>query len=455
MVEVMVAGLILVIGSLALLSLVDATARTTFRAEQGQVVSDRLQEEIEQIKQLPYEEIALTGLPADTADTKIPSWRVSGTSFATAQNGSGLQPLVYNGSSLYEGGTVDSGAVSPAAEPFQSGDVKGTIYRFITWEDLPSCPEAQCPGPQDAKRLIVSILLDSTASGGTRAYQELQAQITDPEAQPVDDENPTNPNPGGPKPWLFFLTDTTCDKTAREPIVADHLTHNTRGACGAGMKNGNNPGAPDLMFTEAPPLTGEQPIFDYATDVEPSLNPELDKGLQLVRLGSLGCPGSALDILNVPDLLEPDRFQKVHKWLSNEVGSGFDIQLNGEGTLSLWTQTVNESVHRGKLCIWLFVRQTNLLGIPVDTPAVNLTPPLVNLTYFQYEIDPWPSKWTEVQIPLSFALNAHLLPGTRLGLAIAVEKGATPGQGLQFMYDEPSFDSRLEVKSNSNLPEAP
>ena len=47
-----------------------------------------------------------------------------------------------------------------------------------------------------------------------------------------------------------------------------------------------------------------------------------------------------------------------------------------------------------------------------------------------------------------------LLPGERLGLAISVEKGGTnPGDGLEFMYDHPSFDSRLQIKTSSVLPD--
>ena len=452
-VEVMVAGLILTIGSLAVLTLVDTAARSTYRAEAGQVVSDRLQQEVEEIKQLPYDEIALTGVPQDSTDTKLPNWRVSGTTFATAQSGAGAAPLVYDGSALFGGGTVSGGALSPNPEEFDNGDIHGQIYRFVTWEDDPTCPAAQCPGSQDMKRVIVAAVLDEAASGGERAYQELQAQIADPDAEPVDNENPIPPGDEDAKPWTFWLTDTTCNNSTRQSITADHPTHNTRGGCGAGQKSGNNPGAPDLMFDQAPPFDEEQPIFDYATDVEPAVNPGGDRGLQLVRGGSNGCLNSTLDILNIPDVLEPDRFQKVHKWLSPPIPGGFNIELNGEGTLNLWTQTVNGAVHPGKICVWLFVRQTNILGVPVDTPAVNLTPPLVNLTYFTHERSQWPTSWTEISIPLRFMLNAHLLPNTRLGLAISVERSGTPGQGLQFMYDEPSFDSRLELKTHSLLPD--
>jgi hypothetical protein len=451
-VEVVVAALILIVGSLAVLALIDTTARSTFRAEEGQVVANRLQQELEEIKRLPYNEIALSSLPADTTDTSIPAWRVSGTTFATAKNGGGAAALVYNGGTLFAGGTISGGAVPSAPEPFTAGDVTGTIYRYVTWGDDPSCPSTQCPGAQDFKRVVVAARLDPSSSGGTRSYQEVQAQVADPEAEPVDDENPIDPGDENAKPWVFWLTDTTCNHSSRQPITGDHLSHNTRGACSAGRRTGNSPGAPDLMFTEAPPFEEEQPIYDYATDVEPAQNPGSDRGLQLVRSSSLGCLTDSLSIPLVPDLLEPDKFQKVHKWLSPPVPNGFDIQLNGEGSLSLWTQTVNGGNYAGKICVFLFVRQINLLGIPVDTPAVNLQPPLLNATYFTYQQSTWPSTWTEIHVPLSFLLNLHLLPGSRLGVAIQVDRNGTGADGLQFMYDEPSFDSRLEVKSTSLLP---
>ena len=262
--------------------------------------------------------------------------------------------------------------ISPNPETFTSGDVKGTIWHFVVWEDDPSCPVAQCPGTQDVKRLIVSVRLDSTPVGGTRRYQELQAQLTDPAAQPVDNENPIDPGTDTTQPWTFWLTDTTCDHTTRQPIVADHLTHNTRGGCSTGMTTGNNPGAPDLMFNDPPPFDEEAPIFDYATDVEPTQSPGSDRGLQLVKEASNGCLSDATDVALAPDLTEPDRFQKVHKWVSPAIPDGFDVQLNGQGTLNLWTQTINAAVYPAKICVWLFVRQVSDLGVAVDTPVLNL-----------------------------------------------------------------------------------
>jgi type II secretory pathway pseudopilin PulG len=459
MIETMVAALILTLSSLAVLNLVSTQARNTYRGEQSQVVSNRLQAEMERIKQLPYAQIALTGLPADTTTASDPRWRVSGTNYATGQNGTPFRPLVYNGSSLDDGGTVSEGVISPIPEAFSSGDVHGLIYRSVVWEDNPNCGDA-CPGAQDMKRVIVAIRLDTTSVAGSRHYQELQTQIADPDATVA---GPHPPGAGGGKPWTFWLTDTTCDNTDRQPTTGDHLLHNTNGACSAGLKDssqctsGCEPGAPDLMVTHAPPLVDESPIYDYATDLEPPVNPDQDKGIQMSKPSSPGCLSSLFQpltdasgaLVNDPDAT---RMQTIHKWVSPPMGPGYNVTLDGTGTLNLRSLTINNGTYPGKICVWLFERHSNGSGAPVDTPASNLD--VSGATYFTHSPagGVWPSDvWTELHIPLNFSLTT-LTPESRLGLAIQVERSGTSGGGIQFMYDEPSFDTRLEVSSTSDLP---
>jgi hypothetical protein len=464
-VEVMVAAMIMIVGGLAVLQVVDAAARNNYRGEQSQVASNRLQEEMERIKQLPYDQIALTGVPADTSDLTDPRWRTQGTSFAVTQQGGGQQPLVYNGSALTGPGptTVTGGMIDPTPIPFTSGDVAGNIYRFVVWENDETCDEAQCPGTQDLKRVIVAVRVDATASGGDRAYQEIQTQIVDPKVLPAD--NPScrppedcdgdgNPDPlpdPDSKPWPLYLTDTSCDNTTRQPITGDHATHNSRGACSAGLNTGNDPGAPDLMFSAAPLLDPESPIFDYATDVEPTVDPGLDKGLQMLPQSSAGCTIDALGVAS-NDLEGDQNWRKVHRWLTPTLPESSDVPLNGEGTLSLWSQTVNNVSYAGKICVWLFKRQVNVLGQTTDTPFANLDQG--GIPYFTYSDSTWPTTWTELPIPFNFPTDVQLLAGDRLGLAIAIDPSGTGdgSQGLQFMYDEPSFDTRLELKTLSTPP---
>src|SRR4051794_13647547 len=69
----------------------------------------------------------------------------------------------------------------------------------------PDVSGGQLPGTQDLKRVIISVRLDTTAVAGPRHYQELQSQVSDPNAT-VAGQNPSNPT--NATPWTFFLTDT-------------------------------------------------------------------------------------------------------------------------------------------------------------------------------------------------------------------------------------------------------
>jgi type II secretory pathway pseudopilin PulG len=450
LIEVVIAIFLLMLGSLTVLSLVDASARNNYRVEQSQVAVNQLEAELERIKQLPYDQVALASAPASSVDRDEPGWRVSGARFALERDGTDLRPLVVNGATLEAGGTVSGGTLSAAPTPFQSGDIAGTISRYVVWVDDTRCPESVCPGSEDIKRIIVAATLNSTSPGGDRAYQELQTDIVDPNATPVVDEVPEG---GGEEGTFatFWLTDTTCNNSERQDLTGHHETHNTLGTCGAGMKTGATPGAPDLMFNDPPKLdpalpADQQPLFDYATDVEPLTGADADRGIQIRHSGLPGCIFS-------PSILDGTPSQKVHRWLTPPIPNNFQLLLDGEATLSLWTRTLNGAEHPGRICAFLFARKLNVLGIPVDVPMVNQD--ITNATWFPHEEATWPrTNWTEISIDMNFLYAAGaLLPGERLGLAISVEKGGTnPGDGLEFMYDHPSFDSRLQVKTTSIIP---
>jgi Tfp pilus assembly protein PilV len=448
--EVMIAALILAASSLAVLNLIASGARTNYRAEQSQVVSDRLQSEVEKIKQLAdnenYDRIALSSAPAQSADPNDPAFRVSGADFNVSPSGSQLEPMV-----------IDAAGMAPTSS-FTSGDVHGTIHRFITWEADSACSDC-------VKRVTVAIQLDATASGGVRQYQELQSVIGDPRADTTR-ENPVPPcdtcGPGEPKPWTFWLTDTSCNNTDRQPLSGNHKAHNTRATCDKGVKNADNcttvvvtttctGGAPDLMVTHPPQNSTPEPLYNFATDIVDQ-NVNQDQGLRLLKPATSGC--QALDLPVVSDVTNPYRFREVHKWVTPPMPNGFNVQLDGSGTLNLWTRTVGNQSSAGSICVYLFQRQLNVLGVPIDTPAVNTDLSTTNeITYFQYTRSSWPSgpKWNEVSIPLHFSLNL-LAPNSQLGLAIQVERSGTSGDGLQFYYDEPSYESLLEVHSTSLLP---
>jgi hypothetical protein len=454
-VEVVVAGMILVVGALGVLGVVDAATRNTFRAEQSQVVANVLQGEMEKLRQIPYAELALTELPIHASDAENPNNRVASAEFFyTGRNKTGLKRLVYNGGSdgteTIEGGTVD-----PGPTPFEVGDVRGDVYRYVVWD---TCPSSLCEDGRHLKRAVVVVSLDQTASGGNRRYQEVQSQFVDPDAEPSSFPG-QEPGRDDNLTWLLWLTDTPCSQSTRQVPPAtggDHPTHNTRGDCANGPQTGNVPGAPDLLDVKAPDngLGNPDYQYDYATDVNPQ--PDNDAGLQLLSGGDCGSAEMtdlARGVATEPDA-DPTTFQKVHRWLSAPMPEGDQVLLTGEdSSLSLWTRTIAGALYPGRICVWLFVRSYGESTI-TDTMAVNLGPPLS--LHFEHFAQSWPSSgWTEISIPLKFGYAEEggalpLPPGSRVGLALSV--GDDTPSGLQILYDEPSFEAVLELETAGAKP---
>jgi hypothetical protein len=328
------------------------------------------------------------------------------------------------------------------------------VYRYVVWD---TCPASLCQDRGHLKRAVVVVRLSTTASGGTRRYQEIQGQFVDPEVEPMvlPEQNPGGSND---ESWTLWLTDTPCDQAKRQVPPAkngDHLTHNTRADCVAGLHTGSVPGAPDLLWPEAP--TGETDHnYDYATDVEPQSG--VDEGLQILPGGDCSSAATtelATGVAKEPDP-HPDAFQKVHRWLSPPVPSHEGAQnllLTGEGTLSLWTRTLSGAHYPGRICAWLFARSESK-GLVTDTLVVNLGPP--TSLDFSYFAQSWPSSgWTEISMPLSFGYADEggalpLPPGSRLGLALSV--GSDTSSALQLRYDMPSFDSRIQLATTGAPP---
>lgn len=464
-VEVVVAGLILVVGSLGVLGIVDVASRNTFRAEQSQVVANVLQREMEKLRRRSYGELALSSLPSHSSDPSDPDSRIASSDFFyTGRDGTGLKRLVHNGGSN-NGETIEGGTVDPGPTDIQVGNVSGSVYRYVVWD---TCPATLCQDGRHLKRAVVAVRLDRTASGGTRRYQEIQGQFVDPEAEP---SSFPSTEPGGSEdiPWTLQLTDTPCDQPARlepPPEEGVHPTHNTRGDCEDGLQQGSVPGAPDLLaWPDASEVPKEEepgekvdPPYDFSTDVEPEEGAEEDLGLQIE-------PGGACDSEEATELASgvasepdphPEAFKRVHRWLSvpiPEHEGAQDLLLTGEGTLALWTQTLGGAPYPGRICAWLFVRSYSQ-GVTTDTLAYNLGPPLsLDFSYFAQS---WPSSGeTEISIPLNFGYAGEggalaLPPGSRLGLALSV--GAETPSALQLFYDSPSFDSRIELATTGAPP---
>lgn len=451
LIEVLVGVVVLGTTALATLQVMVGAVKVNFRTEQTQVAIQQAQAELESIHTLSFEQVALTGPPPATP-ANGPGSRIAATCagqgvsddgcFGLNENGSNLAPLVVEGGNLENGSTVTGGAINPGPTAWSSGDVSGSVYRYVVWQNDYACPESKCAGSQDRKRVVVVVTIDTKASGGERAYREVQSDFIDPDLG--KDVEPT-PDPAQEViAQQLFMTDTRCSEEGRSTPTADHSSHNTLGHC-----SGDNP--PDKLSTE-PPQTDpafpaeSQPFYDFATDIEPTTGGDADKGLQIRRDDRTGC-------LYAPAASVPA--ERTHRWLSDEIEAGSSLVLENDATLSIWSQTLNSAVSNGTICAFLFIREIGAGGQVIDTPIGDAAN--AGLPYFSYSAAQWPSgEWGQISIPMQLQpppgeTVTTLVPGERLGLAISVES-TTATDSLQVLYEHVDHDSRLEIETTTPLP---
>src|SRR5687768_12498909 len=130
--EMLVASMLLVVGMMATLLAFDSSTRNTLRLKQSQVMLERAQQEMEKIRALPYNQIALTVLPAQSSDPESPASRISAGSFALTRDLTRYASLVVNGTSLFPNRTVTGGTLAPEST-VTSGDLTLRVYRYVVW----------------------------------------------------------------------------------------------------------------------------------------------------------------------------------------------------------------------------------------------------------------------------------------------------------------------------------
>lgn len=458
LIEVVVASLVLALAALATFGVLAAATKNAQRAKASQVAQDLAQEEIERLRAVPFDQLALSSVPETSESALNPGSRVGeeGKTFALQRNPVGeYAPLVIN----------EEFGFSPKSEflsgEADSGGVGGTVYRYVVWRDDESCPETECPGEQDYKQVIVAVQ-PKAGSGqqSERGYVEVQAKRIDPEeaSEPAPSEGGEEGG-GGPgnegdpvTAQQFFFSDTACSEsgeTTRAEIESDHLLHNTLGTCASGPQTGSSVGAPDTLLLAAPPdpdpLDEFNPaLFDYSNDFYLEPTPDTDKGVQIRRDDTSGCHYDPTGTAN------PE--SQVHRWVSDPVPHAF--QMSGAVTLEFYTRTLNDALYTGSLCIFLFDRVESGGGETAEdtflVDQVGANP------YWVYEPEGngfWPrNSWTKVRLTMEFEEAPHVIPaGQRLGVALGVDPANTPADAIPVMYDHPNYPSRLEVDTTTPI----
>jgi prepilin-type N-terminal cleavage/methylation domain-containing protein len=485
LIEVLVAAVILVLASMAVFGVLTAATRNAQRAQATQVALDKAQEEIEKLHSIPYNELALYKNPPPSSAPLNPNYRVSGGEFFLQREPLGKKAeLVINGGSIRGGGEVH-GEVKSGPINFQEGTVSGKIYRYIVWQNDPTCPESAtnltedfCPGNQDYKQIVVSVQLNPPAGENRELnYVEVQSQVVNPEARAQRTTQGNEPGSGGTgaggkqeeeerekelkedetglltsgkavTAQQFYLSDTPCaasGTTTREEISGDHLLHNTLGICANGLQTGQTAGAPDALLRAAPPDPAPEdesnpPLLDYSSDsyLEPPSGS--DNGLQILHDDSAGC--------NFPPKSTVHPEAKIHRWVTDKMPQ--DFKLSGTVTLEFYSRTIAEASYPGTICAFLFKRNSTEVS---DTRFENAENGRLYWTFSSQGSSSWPrTEWTRLRLTMKIAGTQEVKTGERLGLALSVEAAAvSPAAGLEVLYDHPDFASRLEVDTTTPI----
>ena len=448
--EVLVAILIVSIGAMTTFGLLSTATRNAHRAEASQVALEYAEQELELLRSMESEELALTFAPPHSSNEFSPNYRVGNGAFALTRDPlDNEQTLVVNGGSLYGGGEISGGAVSPGPTAFTSGDVTGKVFRYIVWRNDDECSETNCPGKQDYKQIVVAVKLDAPPSqAAERGYFEVQSNFIDP-----DDNSESDPLPGDDGKVItaqqFFLTDTPCvaaGTTARQEITGHHLLHNTLGTCASGVQTGTTKGAPDAMVLGATPDPDpEDPTnpleYDYSNDFYLDTTPDTGTGVQIRKDDTNGCHYAPTGTTN------PE--SQVHRWVTDPMAE--DFSMTGTATLQFFTESLNNSSGTGQVCVYLFKRHDEG-AVATDTLLTNLSGGVGYWTHSPTENGPWPQEWGKVRLTMSFNGAPYEIPdGDRLGVALSVERANTQADALSFMYDHPNYPTRLEVETSTPI----
>jgi prepilin-type N-terminal cleavage/methylation domain-containing protein len=432
LIEVLIAVTVMSVGVGSTMKVFGSAGRTTLSAQAQHVAVQQGQAELERMASLPYNQLALTGAPESSSDPLHPGAKVAGASFTVR---AGLtEPLVLSA----EGGQTPQ--VAPGAETFAVGSggatITGKVYRYVTWRDE-NCPPSLCDGAQDTKRLTVAVTVDAPYRPSNRPPLWMSTVVADPSSVPPGAQSPPGGTPHSGPPVTaqsFYLYDTPCSQTARQPQSGNHPVRNTAssGAVADDNSTCEHPSEdhqPDLMAPSAPPGDPLDPLHTYSTDVTGGY----EGGLATIKAGS-----SCTHSYDAAEATRPDVPSKwsVHAWSSAVLPQL--LHLDGQATVSLFTVTVGGVAASGRLCATLIDR-TVADGTPTDRVLGAAT----------YSLGAWPGSPRRVTFTFHLPQAEDVPAGHRLVLALHSREESS--SDLVYLYDHPLYPSLLELATTTPL----
>jgi type II secretory pathway pseudopilin PulG len=430
LIEALVAATVTTVGIGTAMGVFGSSQRATVQSQRHEVAVQQAQAELDKLRLLSYDKIALTDWPGTSSDPNDPRSRVSGTNLQVKQD-------------LQEALVVDpQGSVNPGPTAFAVGDgagVTGKIYRFVTWRDE-NCPSELCDGPENTKRITVAITLDPAGTVASRPPIWISSVAADPADGPPGSEGAPNANPGSGEPvtaQTFYLYDTPCSETERAEQTGDHATRNTAASAAqpADQSSCENPDPdkrPELMGVDPPPQPPEgepPPLYTFSSD----LTGNYPGGLALQKRGS-SCPTS-YPAEDAEDPSQPNKWN-VHAWASNPLPQEFTVSRRV--AFSLYTGSVGGTSGNGTVCATLIDRET--AGGQVEDNVIGSV---------TYSAGNWPASITDIVFSFDLAESVTVAADHRLVVVLSVR--GESNADLYFVYDHPTYQSFVQVGTTTPL----
>lgn len=434
-IELLLAVFVASLGLISVVGTFDVSRRLTSLSEMKEAAAHVAEQRMEELRNLDYGGLALTGDPVPTGSTDEDH-----PAYYLGADATGAKTYRWDQRSNAPAGhteplVIDSvnGQVSATAQAWSDGRIKGQVYRYVTCASADVADCEQGPDTSAYKRITIAVTVDNEL--GPKSPILISTLVGNPEtaeSNPAlspettcDDDGVlvecTHGVVGTVRTW--YLYDTPATKAAREEIAGSHPTHPTvapSGTCTASDKSGCP--VPDLMALEPPPSpVVTPPLYNYTNEITGGSTP----GGSVIRRDA-ECGGTVTTTDNT----------KGHLWVSAPLAA--PVTLTGDAALSVSTQTFNGITASGMLCVRFYNVPGDISNLVANAPQA--------VGSAGYSLTSWPRSPSNMSFALDFIEGddgAPIPAGNRLGVRIWA--AASTAADLVVMYDHPLHPSFIQV----------
>src|SRR4051794_12031303 len=244
-IEVMVAALV-ILGALGIVVTTAVKIRGLSTTGETKAAATKVaQQELDRLRSLGWERLQMDAAPSPTSasDVKDPlsPYYLTTTTYRPSTDAA-WQSLVIG--TAPDPGDTDFRDVSSTPTSWTSGQVRGMLYRFVTYGDDTVCG-TNCPSAYDYKRVTVAVTVTSPASAITRPVV-VSTEVSNPTDAPVVTTSTAGAPPATINGLTYYPYDSTALSGSRQAQIASHPKRDTHDKA-------------DLMGEDPPPDPNPDP----------------------------------------------------------------------------------------------------------------------------------------------------------------------------------------------------